>query len=376
LLLLEAGHSIGESQRTLLLRTALAYRRGMVTALAHQTDPERTGYLLAEALLAANPERPDALTVARIQQLLWDDPAGADWLPYLRDEVAAWAEADLTRAELARAVGTLSLERMASAPRPPATRRWSEAAATDTVLPRNGIRIALLALAILILGGMLLGHQVRVRAGEAVTVPGATYRIAGESGETREVTLAAYIIDRYEVSVDEYRRCYGAGVCPWPEENASATRADYLTNRTFNQYPMIRVDWHAAAAYCNWAGMRLPTAEEWQVAASYAPMTDRYYRYPWGDTPELQLANSLATGQGDTQAAGLYHPFGSSPMGMADAAGNVAEWTATAAGNGGYQVRGGSFLDEPEDLAAAGMASQPADTAAHWLGFRCAASPQ
>lgn len=42
LLLLEAGHQLDEAQRSLLLRSTLAYRRGLLTALRYQTDPERT----------------------------------------------------------------------------------------------------------------------------------------------------------------------------------------------------------------------------------------------------------------------------------------------------------------------------------------------
>jgi hypothetical protein len=42
LLLLEAGNPLDEAQRSLLLRAALAHRRGVLTALRYQTDPERT----------------------------------------------------------------------------------------------------------------------------------------------------------------------------------------------------------------------------------------------------------------------------------------------------------------------------------------------
>ena len=51
LLAMEAGHDLDDAQRSLLLRAALARRQGMITALRHQTDPERTALLLRDALL-------------------------------------------------------------------------------------------------------------------------------------------------------------------------------------------------------------------------------------------------------------------------------------------------------------------------------------
>src|SRR4051794_26242482 len=55
LLMLEGGGSASESQRTLLLRTALAYDRGVQTALHYQVDNERVAFVLAEALVEWEP---------------------------------------------------------------------------------------------------------------------------------------------------------------------------------------------------------------------------------------------------------------------------------------------------------------------------------
>ena len=80
LLLLEAGHTLEEAQVSLLLRTAIFQRRGMLTALKYQTDPERTAVILADAMLAAPPA---ALTLDELDRLRREDNRSAAWLAAL-----------------------------------------------------------------------------------------------------------------------------------------------------------------------------------------------------------------------------------------------------------------------------------------------------
>lgn len=40
----------------------------------------------------------------------------------------------------------------------------------------------------------------------------------------------------------------------------------YMVSPT-DKHPMVRITWHDVAAYCEWAGKRLPTEAEWEFSA-------------------------------------------------------------------------------------------------------------
>lgn len=368
LLLLEAGHTLDETQRSFLLRVALRRQRGMITALHHQSDPDRTAFLIKDALLDIRHPLPPQF----VPELQHEDEQSEVWTDYLLHDL----EYELGMAQGKRrqlAVKALAQLRQTSHLWPasftgikfgalPLSHRWP-------------LRWLLWALCVLLLA-IGYGALHRTIYVQSVQIPAGSYTISDPLGEgrMRPVVLTEFRIDLTEVTNGAYQRCYQNNGCPPPGNEASATRVDYFTNPAYVAFPVVNVDWDSANRYCTWLGKRLPKLEEWEVAAGIAPLTQHYFHYPWGDRFEPHFVNGADMAATDTRAVGAFHPAGDSSFGLRDMAGNVAEWTAAPSADlfDGFVVKGGSYRDDAELLRLDVQQNLVRTTQVPWLGFRCA----
>jgi len=157
---------------------------------------------------------------------------------------------------------------------------------------------------------------------EMAAVPGGGFPMGSDDPEAdaderpvARIQVEAFWIDRVEVTNARYGACVEAGTCSLPAGTAvnDATKADH---------PVTIVSWAQAAAYCAWAGKRLPTEAEWEKAARGVDAR----RYPCGCRFEPERVNAGYTA--GTAAVGSY-PGCPSPYGVLDMAGNVWEWTSS-----------------------------------------------
>lgn len=168
----------------------------------------------------------------------------------------------------------------------------------------------------------------------------------------RTVKTRAFAIDRFEVSRGRF--------APGSDDPGRAASGITLEE---------------ARAFCTGRGGRLPTEDEWIVAAA----GDRPRRYPWGDTGAVcrRAAWGLTRGPCGQGATGPdtvgAHPDGATPLGIQDLAGNVAEWVES--GTVGV-VRGGSYdTDLATDLRTWVRREVSQASRDPSIGFRCAYEP-
>ena len=108
-------------------------------------------------------------------------------------------------------------------------------------------------------------------------------------------------------------------------EDAWQVRLFDTVRRLDADLPVVHVSWYEADAWCRWAGRRLPTEAEWELAAACRELKRAY---PWGEDPPSPDRANLDGSRLGCADVGAYSA-GDSAFGCRQLIGNVWEWTAS-----------------------------------------------
>lgn len=178
-----------------------------------------------------------------------------------------------------------------------------------------------------------------------------------------------FAIGKFTVTFDEWDACVADGGCGGyqPPDNGWGR----------GKRPVINVSWNDAQTYIQWLSdksgkaYRLPSAEEWEIAAR-AGTTTEYY---WGDDVGRNHANCDGCGsEWDNRRTAPVGSFKPNAFGLYDMMGNVWQWTDTCwQGNCAKRLfYGGSWNHRPQDMRATTRNWFDTTKRMRYLGFRLA----
>ena len=220
-----------------------------------------------------------------------------------------------------------------------------------------------------------------------------TFQMGNDNGylderPSHEVSLQAFMMDRHEVTYQEYKEFIDEHP-EWEKGSVDIALADLDYLQDWDEgaypqhkadYPIVCVSWYAAKAYAEWAGKKLPTEAQWEYAArgSFKNMD-----YPWGKQFKSRLLRWRGSKERGLVKVGSYTMNG---FRLHDILGNAAEWTSD-----GYElyqaeresdpapsinrhlkvVRGGSWRSDQEDVRVSARRASPPNACLPDVGFRC-----
>ncbi len=228
-------------------------------------------------------------------------------------------------------------------------------------------------------------------------VPGGKYKLTSRTNPTNQaVQLEDYFIDKYEVTNREYKEFITSGgyfnqqywKYPLRQDGREVAFAEAVKdfkdrtglpgprswlNQTYPEgkadHPVTDITWHEAAAYAAFRGKQLPTIFQWEKAARNGlVLYYSGYALPWGG---VEYGGNV-TGHANFSSNGTTpvnsFPFGMSPFGCFNMAGNVSEWCLNEVTDG-FTVAGGSWQDAYYLFTDIG--ALPVTHSSDRLGFRC-----
>ncbi len=187
---------------------------------------------------------------------------------------------------------------------------------------------------------------------DMVLVPGSRFTYSVTTGEdfipypdvsNKVVKIDSFLIDRYPVTNARYYEFLSStGYRPADTTNYLRHWRSGMYRQGQDNYPVVYISYEDMTAYAAWAGKRLPSEAEWQLAAQG---TDKRL-WPWGNDFHGTYCNN-AFGRPTPVDA---FPRGQSLYGAVDLVGNVWQMTGDMYFNGTYYfmvIRGGSYY-KPE----------------------------
>lgn len=152
------------------------------------------------------------------------------------------------------------------------------------------------------------------------------------------VNVDSFLIDKYPVTNAQfYEFLQSSGYMPADTTGFLRHWDRGIYRQGQERYPVVYISHEDAKAYAAWAGKRLPTENEWQLAAQG---TDNR-KWPWGEEFHGTFCNNAFDKTTPVDA----FPKGASPYGVFDLVGNVWQMTNDMYFNGTNYfniIRGGS----------------------------------
>ncbi|MCG9910733.1 MAG: formylglycine-generating enzyme family protein [Flavobacteriales bacterium] len=283
---------------------------------------------------------------------------------------------------------------------------------------------------------------------ELVFIPGGTFKLDGDQGRSPSqlVTLNSFYIQNREVTNLWYRRFLHdvaktepakailllPDTLSWVNDFSYSynepLKLNYFQNEAYNNYPVVGVNFTKANAFCEWANqkvkayistlpaakqvygeVRLPSAAEWQYAASgglertcYGFDNSDKWLYDCGvfglyDAKKKLFRGNYKTDEGNFISDRCFQTcpvmsYAPNPYGLYDMVGNVSEWVSdvfieynriegtnpaewkSEIKEGIYTLKGGSWADMYKDQYISRRKPLHADSTHCYVGFRLIAS--